>query len=128
MVWAVQPAGEDAAFVAMSGPGRVLYVRGGADPETIFAAEDETLVTSMIAEGPDTVVFGLSPEGTVKRATRMGTEVEIENLGSKVSEAGDLEMYVLDVASEELLGRTTVPIPAAYCARVSPSLWLRPRR
>jgi hypothetical protein len=39
-------------------------------------------------------------------------EVEIENLGSKASDAGDLEMYVLDVASEELLGRTTVPIPA----------------
>ena len=76
VVWAVQPAGEDAAFVAMSGPGRVLYVRGGADAETIFAAEGETLVTSMIADGPDTVVFGLSPEGTVKRATRMGTEVE----------------------------------------------------
>jgi len=39
-------------------------------------------------------------------------EVEIENLGSKASEAGDFELYVLDVASEELLGRTTVPIPA----------------
>jgi hypothetical protein len=39
-------------------------------------------------------------------------EVEIENLGSKASEAGDLEMYVLDVRSEEVLGQTTVPIPA----------------
>jgi outer membrane protein assembly factor BamB len=81
IVWAVQPAGSDAAFVALSGPGKVLRVREGRDPETWFEAVEETLVTAMVANGSDEVLFGLSPDGTVMRARAGdGSEIDVETL------------------------------------------------
>jgi hypothetical protein len=82
VVWAVQPDSGDgaAAFVALSGPGRVLHVRSDAEPETWFEAEEETLVTSLIPDGPGRVLFGLSPEGTVKRASRGADGIVVEEV------------------------------------------------
>jgi hypothetical protein len=83
VVWAVQPATQtDAAFVALSGPGRVQRVVAGEEPEVWFETEDETLVTSMVLDGNDGVVFGLSPEGTIMRATRDGDSIEVEELAA----------------------------------------------
>jgi hypothetical protein len=93
VVWAVQPAGAgpEAAFVALSGPGRVLRVEVGREPEVWFEATEESLVTSMVADGTGGVLFGLSPEGTVMYARREGGEVTVET----VVETGALFVWSL---------------------------------
>jgi len=91
VVWAVQPAGVDAAFVALSGPGRVLRVKAGVEPEVWFEASEESLVTSMVADGSGGVLFGLSPEGTVMSARREGDEVRVDT----VVETGALFVWSL---------------------------------
>ena len=91
VVWAVQPAGADAAFVALSGPGRVLRVQAGREPEVWFEASEESLVTSMVVDGSGGVLFGLSPEGSVMSARREGGEVRVET----VVETGALFVWSL---------------------------------
>jgi hypothetical protein len=76
IVWAVEAAGEADAFVALSGPGRVLRVEAGAEPEVWFRAAEESLVTTMVADGSGGVFFGLSPEGEVYHARGAG-QVEL---------------------------------------------------
>lgn len=68
IVWGVQPYGDDAAWVALSGPGRLLEVDGAGEPRAWFEAEGESLVTSLVADGQGGVYFGLSPEGRVMHA------------------------------------------------------------
>lgn len=91
VVWAVQPAGSEAAFVALSGPGRILRVEAGRDPEVWFETTEESLVTSMVADGSGGVLFGLSPEGTVMSATREGGEIRVRS----VTETGALFVWSL---------------------------------
>jgi hypothetical protein len=91
VVWAVQPAGTEAAFVALSGPARVLRVEAGREPEVWFEATEESLVTSMVADGSGGVLFGLSPEGSVMAARREGGEVHVET----VAETGALFVWSL---------------------------------
>jgi len=70
IVWDLDAVGEDAAFVALSGPARVLRVAAGRDPERWFESPHEGLVTSVLAE-TDGVLFGLTPDGRVLRASRL---------------------------------------------------------
>jgi sugar lactone lactonase YvrE len=74
IVWAVQPAGERAAFVALSGPGRVLRVAAGRDPEPLYHALDDGLITAMVADGRGGVIIGLSPEGRLLHLDGQGGE------------------------------------------------------
>jgi hypothetical protein len=96
VVWAVQSAGREGAFVALSGPGRVLRVEAGREPEVWFEATEESLVTSMVADGSGGVLFGLSPEGTVMAARREGGEVRVET----VAETGALFVWSLVVLDD----------------------------
>ncbi len=68
VVWAVQPSGPAGAFVALSGPGRVLRVEADREPEVWYEAEEESLITAMVADGNGGVFFGVSPEGNVYHA------------------------------------------------------------
>jgi hypothetical protein len=68
IVWGVQPAGEDGAFVALSGPGRVQRVREGEEPELWFVTGEESLVTALAADGRGGVYFGVTPEGKLLHA------------------------------------------------------------
>jgi len=72
VVWALDAVGDDAAFVALSGPGRVLRVAAGREPETWFESAEETLVTAVVAE-PEGVLFGVAPNGRVMRAHKRST-------------------------------------------------------
>jgi two component regulator with propeller domain len=69
VVWALDAVAEDAAFLALSGPGRVLRVAAGKSPEVWFESADEELVTAIAAE-PGGVVFGVAPGGRVLRARK----------------------------------------------------------
>ena len=80
VVWDVGPAGERAAFVALSGPGRVLRLSAGKEPELWYSAPDENLVTALVADDAGGVVFGVSPEGAVYRARSRGSEIQIDKL------------------------------------------------
>jgi hypothetical protein len=65
IVWAVQPAGDEGVFVALSGPGRILRVAAGREPELLYQAVDDGLVTAMVSDGEGGVIVGLSPEGQI---------------------------------------------------------------
>jgi hypothetical protein len=65
IVWALQSAGEESAFVALSGPGRLLRVGANREPEQLFRTLDDGLITTLAADGEGGVIFGLSPEGEV---------------------------------------------------------------
>jgi sugar lactone lactonase YvrE len=80
VVWDVIPAGERAAFVALSGPGRVLRLAAGKEPELWYTAPDENLVTAIAADDAGGVVFGVSPEGAVYRARSRKGEIQVEKL------------------------------------------------
>jgi len=68
VVWALAPAADGAAFVALSGPGRVLRVAAGREAEVWYEAPDESLVTSLAPDGSGGVLFGVSPGGRVLHA------------------------------------------------------------
>jgi sugar lactone lactonase YvrE len=72
IVWAVQPAGDDGAFVALSGPGRLLRVVAGLPEVTLYEAPGESLITSMTLDGADNVLIALAPEGQVWRVGAAG--------------------------------------------------------
>lgn len=64
IVWAVDDDGDDAVFVALSGPGRLLRVTA-AGAELWFDAGEEGLITSVAADGKGGVYLGLVPDGSV---------------------------------------------------------------
>jgi hypothetical protein len=72
IVWAVQPDGAGGAFVALSGPGRVLHVAADGETELWYEGAEESLVTALAADPSGGVVFGLSPVGRVLRASGPG--------------------------------------------------------
>ncbi|HXV76290.1 MAG TPA: hypothetical protein VD788_08220 [Candidatus Polarisedimenticolaceae bacterium] len=83
VVWSVQPdSAPDAAFVALSGPGRVLRVAAGQPAEIWFEAVGETLVTAMARDPSGGVWFGLSPDGKVMRASRDGGAVVVSEVAT----------------------------------------------
>jgi sugar lactone lactonase YvrE len=61
-----------------------------------FEAAEESLVTSMVADGQGGVLFGVSPEGTVMHARREKGEVQLET----VVETGALFIWSLVRASD----------------------------
>ena len=65
IVWALQPAGGESVFVALSGPGRLLRVGTDREPEQLFRAQDDGLITALAADGEGGVIVGLSPEGEI---------------------------------------------------------------
>jgi hypothetical protein len=65
IVWALQPAGAESAFVALSGPGRLLRVAADREPELLFRTLDDGLITALAADGEGGVIIGLSPEGEI---------------------------------------------------------------
>ncbi len=69
VVWAIDALADDAAFVALSGPGRVLRVAADHAPEIWFESADDELVTAVAADGGG-VLFGVAPHGRVMRARR----------------------------------------------------------
>jgi len=77
IVWAVRPAGRDAALVALSGPGRVLRVAEGLPAVTLYEAPGESLITTMIADNRGGAILGLSPEGQVLRIGVAGGEAVV---------------------------------------------------
>ncbi len=74
IVWAVQPAGKEGAFVSLSGPARVLRIVPDREPEVIFRAYEDSLVTAMVPDGEGGVIFGVSPEGRVVRVSGIESE------------------------------------------------------
>jgi hypothetical protein len=68
VVWALAPAAGNGAYVALSGPGRVLRLSPSAEPEVLYEASDEVLVTALARGRKDEVWFGLSPQGEVLRS------------------------------------------------------------
>ena len=83
IVWAVQPDGPDAAFVALSGPGRVLRVEEGRDAVTWHEAGADTLISSLAADAAGGIYYGLSPQGTVHHATAAGAGESLFETGAR---------------------------------------------
>ena len=65
IVWDVAPDGERGAFVALSGPARVLHVLPGKAAESWFEAPGEAMVTALAPDGHGGVYFAVSPEGRI---------------------------------------------------------------
>lgn len=65
IVWDVAPAGHDAAFVALSGPGRLLRVSRGGTAEVWYEAGADALITAVAADGRGGVFAGSSPDGRI---------------------------------------------------------------
>jgi len=65
IVWDVAPDGERGAFVALSGPARVLRVVPGKPAETWYEASGDAMVTALAADGHGGVYFAVSPEGRI---------------------------------------------------------------
>lgn len=82
IVWAVSPAGPAGAYVALSGPGRVLRVMRGQAAVTLYATPGESLVTAMIPDGRGGVLVGLSPEGRVLRVAETGGATPVAETGA----------------------------------------------
>jgi sugar lactone lactonase YvrE len=77
IVWAVQPSGEDGAFVSLSGPARVLRIMPDGEPEVIYRAYEDSLITAMVPDGEDGVLIGVSPEGRIVRVSGIESEETI---------------------------------------------------
>jgi len=83
IVWDVQPARRGAAFVALSGPARVLLVKAGDDPQSWYEAGDDVLVTALEADGRGGVYLGIAPTGEVLHATKTGHARSLFGTGAK---------------------------------------------
>ena len=93
IVWDLTPGTGGDAFVALSGPGRVIRVGRGAEPELWYEAEGEKLVAAVARDPRGGVLFGSSPDGRVFRATAAG-EVEV------VAETGATFIWSLAVETD----------------------------
>lgn len=82
IVWAVRDDGAGGAFVALSGPGRVLHVPAQGEAATLYAAADEVLVTALADDGEGGVVFGTAPDGQVLRVDGAGEAVPLAETGA----------------------------------------------
>ena len=65
IVWDIAADGERGAFVALSGPARVLHVLPGKPPETWFEQSGDAMVTALAPDGRGGVYFAVSPEGRI---------------------------------------------------------------
>lgn len=82
IVWAVEPDGAGGAYLALSGPGRVIRVLRGREAAILYETPDESLVTAMTADGKDGVLAGLSPEGRVLRIDASGEATPVAETGA----------------------------------------------
>lgn len=98
IVWSVQPVGDGAALVALSGPGRVLRVAAGLPAVTLYEAAGESLITAMIGSGDGGAFVGLSPEGQVLRVGQAGGASVIAETGATfvwaVARAADGTLWI----------------------------------
>jgi hypothetical protein len=92
IVWAVLPDGSGGAFVALSGPGRVLRVARGTAESTLYLSPGESLVTALVSDGDGGVLAGLSPEGRVLGVPEVGEPATLVETGA---------MFVWALAREE---------------------------
>jgi hypothetical protein len=76
IVWDVAPDGERGAFLALSGPARVLHVVSGKPAETWFEEDGDAMVTALVPDGRGGVLFAVSPGGRILRARGAGQAVE----------------------------------------------------
>ncbi|HEX5045016.1 MAG TPA: hypothetical protein VFV75_19135 [Candidatus Polarisedimenticolaceae bacterium] len=72
IVWDIAADAERGAFVALSGPARVLHVLPGKPPETWFEQSGDAMVTALAPDGRGGVYFALSPEGRILHVRAAG--------------------------------------------------------
>jgi sugar lactone lactonase YvrE len=66
IVWDIASASDGSAFIALSGPGRLVRLSASGDAETWYQAEeDEELVTAVELDGDGGAYIGVSPGGRV---------------------------------------------------------------
>jgi hypothetical protein len=72
IVWDVAPDGERGAFVALSGPARVLRLVPGKPPETWYEESGDAMVTALAPDGRGGVLLAVSPGGRILHARGAG--------------------------------------------------------
>ena len=82
IVWDVAPEGSGGAFLALSSPGRVLWIDGGGEAEVWYRPKEESLVAAVAADGEGGVFFGLSPDGTLYHASGPGVIEAVADSGA----------------------------------------------
>ena len=84
IVWAVAMADNGGAFVALSGPGRLVHVSASGAATTWYEDGEDGLVTAVVPDGSGGVYFGVSGStGRVMQATAPETVRLIAETGSQ---------------------------------------------
>jgi len=79
IVWALSSDGLGGAFVALSGPGRLIHVDAQGEVTERYVAEEEALITAVVADGSGGAWIGLSPGGRLLHLDAAGeTLAELE--------------------------------------------------
>ncbi len=83
IVWDLAAAGTNSAYVALSGPGRVIRVGAGDAPAEWYRGEEAQLVTSLAVARDGSVFAGVSPDGIVIRSTGVDSGETAIETGAK---------------------------------------------
>jgi hypothetical protein len=65
IVWDIVAGKKGAVFVALSGPGQIVFIDAEGSATVWYHADGESLVTALAADGKGGVYAGLSPEGRI---------------------------------------------------------------
>ena len=72
IVWDIAAGKKGTVFVALSGPGQIVFIDADGAASVWYHADGESLVTALAADGKGGVYAGLSPEGHVLHIQRPG--------------------------------------------------------
>jgi len=83
VVWEVQAAGSDHAFVALSSPGRAIRVGADGEAELWYETSNDDLVAAVLPDQAGGVYIGLSPSGQVMHASEPGAAEVLGESGAR---------------------------------------------
>ncbi len=82
IVWDIVPGRKGSVFVALSGPGQVLFIDADGAATAWYQADDESLITALAPDGKGGVYAGISPQGRILHLRAPGETTVVAETGT----------------------------------------------